>query len=448
MERLSLVVGLGKTGLSVARYLKRKGEAFCVFDTRVDPPGLDAFREEFPDVSVFLKAYPEAELPNISRLICSPGVSLDIPLVQAARQHDILIEGDINCFAKEISAPVVAITGTNGKSTVTCLLGEMAKAAGRSVCIAGNIGTPVLDCLSDTQSVDLWVLELSSFQLDITYALKPIAATFLNLSPDHLDRHHDEAAYCAAKQRVYRGASVLLFNRDDAKTYPDNVYRQSAETIVSYGQSAPKAGEWGLVLDEQKNYHLAFGDALILPVSALTIQGMHNALNALAALALARVIDLPIEAAIQTLKTFKGLPHRCQEIREIDGVKWINDSKGTNVGSTESAIQGLAPLLKGQLILIAGGQGKGADFCVLRESVAAYVRVLILIGEDAALLAEALGDVAEVVHAESMADAVTYASDAAKPGDAVLLSPACASFDWFRDFNHRGEVFTGLVEAL
>jgi UDP-N-acetylmuramoylalanine--D-glutamate ligase len=448
MERLSLVVGLGKTGLSIARYLKAKGEIFSVFDTRGAPPGLDAFQREFPDVSVFLKDYPEAELSDISRLICSPGVPLDIPLIQAARQRDILVEGDINCFAKEVSAPVVAITGTNGKSTVTCLLGEMAKAAGRAVCIAGNIGTPVLDCLNEAESIDLWVLELSSFQLDITHALKPLVATFLNLSDDHLDRHHDAAAYCAAKHRVYRGAEVLLFNRDDPNTYPNEAYLQSAEKTLSYGKSVPKAGEWGLVVDAKDESWLAFGEQLILPVKALGIQGIHNALNAKAALALAKVVGLPMETSLKALKAFTGLPHRCQEIREIKGVKWINDSKGTNVGSTQSAIQGLAPLLKGKLILIAGGQGKGADFRVLRDALRAHVRFLVLIGEDAALLEDALGDVSDVIHADSMADAVHCASAHAQPGDAVLFSPACASFDWFRDFNHRGEVFAGLVEAL
>ncbi|MCH9756790.1 MAG: UDP-N-acetylmuramoyl-L-alanine--D-glutamate ligase [Gammaproteobacteria bacterium] len=451
MKRLVLIVGLGKTGLSVARYLQYKGIAFSMFDTRKEPLGLDAFRVEFPDVSVFLGDYPDDEWDEITRIVCSPGVSLDIALIAAARKRNILVESDIDCFAREISAPVVAITGTNGKSTVTTLLGEMASAAGRSVGVAGNIGTPVLERLQDidlAQSIDLWVLELSSFQLEITHALQPIAATFLNLSDDHLDRHHDEASYCAAKQRVYRGGGTLLFNRDDAATYPDERYLKAGVNLQSYGRGVPKVDEWGFVLDENEVYWLAHGEQLILSIEQLGIQGIHNALNALAALALAEVIGLPIETSVQVLKAFKGLPHRCQVIRKLDDVTWIDDSKGTNVGSTESAIQGFGPLFKGKLILIAGGQGKGADFRVLRASLQAHVRVLVLIGEDAALLAEALGDLAEVIYAQSMEEAVHFAKAHAQSGDAVILSPACASFDLFRDFNHRGEVFTNLVEAL
>ncbi len=449
MEQLVLVVGLGKTGCSIARYLKEKGVKFALFDTRDAPPNLETVQKTFPNVSIFLTHYPEDALSQVSRIVCSPGVSLNIALLQAARSRDIPIESDIDCFARAISAPVVAITGTNGKSTVTSLLGEMAKAAGRSVRVAGNIGTPVLDCVRDAHAIDLWVLELSSFQLEITHALKPKAAVFLNLSNDHLDRHASLDAYCAAKQRVYRGAETCVFNRDDERTYPDHVYTDAAPHFVSYGKGIPeKADEWGLCLDEAGKIWLAMGLRLVLPIQQLVLQGMHNALNALAALALADVIGLPLETSLQVLKTFTGLPHRCQAIRMLDGVTWINDSKGTNVGSTEAAIEGLAPLTEGRLILIAGGQGKGADFKVLRPAVKAHVKALILIGEDAALLARDLGDLVGVTYAQSMEEAVQLAKACANTGDAVLLSPACASFDWFDDFNHRGEVFTGLVEAL
>ena len=449
MKPFVLVVGLGKTGVSIARYLQRKGIQFLVFDTREAPPSLNAFRSEFPDALVCLGDSDAIKLNQITRVICSPGVPLDIALLTAARAHGLLIESDIDCFASEISAPVVAITGTNGKSTVTQLLGEAAIASGRRVGIAGNIGAPVLDCLQAPELIDLWVLELSSFQLEITHALKPLAATFLNLSDDHLDRHHNRAAYAAAKQRVYRGAEVLLFNRDDAQTYPEQAYLQHTVRLVSYGQNMPKtAAEWGLALDEHGARWLAKGEQRIMPVEALGIQGIHNALNALAVLALADAINLPMESVIHVLKTFKGLAHRCQDVRLLEGVRWINDSKGTNVGATVSALQGLGPLIKGQLILIAGGQGKGAEFDALRVALKPHVRLLILIGEDAALLEHALGDLVDVIHADSMENAVIQAKNQAKPGDAVLLSPACASFDWFDDFNHRGEVFTRLVEAL
>jgi UDP-N-acetylmuramoylalanine--D-glutamate ligase len=452
MEPFVLVVGLGKTGVSIARYLQRKGINFLVFDTREAPSILDDFRSEFPNILVCLGRSETIDLSQITRVICSPGVSQDIALLTAVRAQGLLIESDIDCFAAEISAPVVAITGTNGKSTVTQLLGEAAIASGRRVGIAGNIGAPVLDCLQapePSEAIDLWVLELSSFQLDITHALKPLAATFLNLSDDHLDRHHNSAAYAAAKQRVYRGAEVLLFNRDDTHTYPEQAYLQENVHLVSYGQNTPQAAtEWGLALDANGARWLAKGEQFIMPVEAVGIQGIHNALNALAVLALADAIGLPIESTIHVLKTFKGLPHRCQDVRLLEGVRWINDSKGTNVGATVSALQGLGPLIKGQLILIAGGQGKGAEFEALRAALKAHVRLLILIGEDAALLEHALGDLVEVIHADSMENAVIHAKNQAKPGDAVLLSPACASFDWFDDFNHRGEVFTRLVEVL
>ncbi|MDX2345268.1 MAG: UDP-N-acetylmuramoyl-L-alanine--D-glutamate ligase [Legionella sp.] len=448
MTQLVLVLGLGQTGLSIARYLKRKGLAFVMCDTREAPPSLNLFRAEFPDIKCFLGDKSAVDFAQITRVICSPGVALDSGIIQAAQAHDLLIESDIDCFAREISVPVVAITGTNGKSTVTVLLGEMAKAAGYTVGVAGNIGTPVLDCLLEQAKIDIWVLELSSFQLEITHALKPAAAAFLNLSDDHLDRHYDMTAYCAAKQRVYRGASNILFNRDDKWTYPNKAELQSDVCVVSYGKNTPDTSEWGLVLDENQSHWLAYGKQLILPIQALKIQGMHNAQNALAALALADMINLPMDAAVRALKAFKGLPHRCQAVRVLDGVRWINDSKGTNVGSTESAILGLGPLITGQLILIAGGQGKGADFSALRTAVKAHVRVLILIGEDAELLNQALGDGVKVVYAQSMHEAVLFAKQYAASGDAVCLSPACASFDWFDDFNHRGDVFTQLVEAL
>ncbi|MDF1678163.1 MAG: UDP-N-acetylmuramoyl-L-alanine--D-glutamate ligase [Legionellaceae bacterium] len=449
MEQLVLVVGLGKTGCSIARYLNEQGVRFALFDTRDAPPNLEAVQSTFPSVTIFLGHYPEDALSKLSRIICSPGVPLDIDVLQAARSRNIPIESDIDCFARAISAPVVAITGTNGKSTVTSLLGEMAKAAGRSVGVAGNIGTPVLDCVRDAHAIDLWVLELSSFQLEITHALKPKAAAFLNLSDDHLDRHASLDAYCAAKQRIYRGAETCVFNRDDKRTYPDPIYLDAMPQLVNYGQGTPdKANAWGICVDEAGKKWLALGERLILPVQALALQGMHNALNALAALALADVIGLPLETSLQVLKTFKGLLHRCQAIRVLDGVTWINDSKGTNVGSTEAAIEGLAPLADGRVILIAGGQGKGADFKVLRRAVQAHVKAMILIGEDAALLARDLGDLADVTYAQSMEEAIQSAKACANAGDIVLLSPACASFDWFDDFNHRGEVFTGLVEAL
>ncbi len=448
MQTVTLVVGLGQTGQSVARYLARKGEPFIVFDSRETPPALQVFQKDHPEVSVFLLHFPEETWQHVTRVICSPGVPATLDVMQKAHAYGIPVESDMDCLVREVQAPMVAITGTNGKSTVTFMLGEMAKAAGLRAAVAGNIGVPVLDCVTEDKPFDVWILEVSSFQLELTNTLSPQVAAFLNISPDHLDRHEHEGAYLAAKQRVYRRARACIFNRDNPETYPDADNINQDVRIVSFGQGVPDAGAWGLRQDKDGVYWLSFGSDKIMPVSDLQVQGLHNALNALAALALAKELDLPRTTSIQALKAFRGLPHRCQRVREFNGVTWIDDSKGTNVGATESAIVGIGPTLEGKLVLILGGQGKGGVFEKLREGVSEHVRALVLIGEDALLIEHALGDLVPMVHANSMADAVQCAAEKAQPGDAVLLSPACASFDWFKDFNHRGDVFQSHVEAL
>jgi UDP-N-acetylmuramoylalanine--D-glutamate ligase len=449
MRSLTLVVGLGKTGLSIARHLKRQQIAFVVFDTRDKPEGLDEFKAEFPDVSVFLSTLPESIFLQIETMISSPGVSLDIELFQKARQLGLPILGDIECFARVVSAPVVAITGTNGKSTVTSLVGEMAKAAGLKVAVAGNIGTPVLDRLGEGVEYDLWVLELSSFQLDLTENLVANAATVINVTPDHLDRHHTMAAYWAAKQRIYQGAAVCLFNRDDEQTRPDSAYVDTeSQGFRSYGLSEPEADDWGLRQDETGAYYIARGMTLVLPVDALRLKGRHNWLNAMAACALAECVNIPMSTMKEVLTEFSGLPHRCQWVRALHEVVWINDSKGTNVGATLSAISGIGGSMQGKIVLIAGGQGKGADFTLLQDAMTTYVRSVILIGEDADKLEQALQGHVPMLHAETLDAAVGLAKTQAHAGDVVLLSPACASLDMFRDFNHRGEVFTAAVASL
>lgn len=439
-----LVVGLGKTGQSIARYLSRKHKPFIVFDTRKQVKAVDAFRSEFPGVDVFLGDFPEALFPRISALITSPGVSLDEPIFVAARKKNIPIYGDIECLAQAIKAPVIAITGTNGKSTVTTLVGEMARAAGMNVAVAGNIGTPVLDLLDNGIDYDLWVLELSSFQLDLTFSLQPLAATILNVTPDHLDRHHDFDAYMKAKQRIYHQATVGVYNRADTYTKP---LFQQPSSLVSYGLDEPADKNWGIKITDDKTY-LAYSAEPFLCVDSLKIKGRHNWENALAACALASAAQISLAHQLAVLKNFEGLPHRCQWVRTLDDVHWINDSKGTNVGATLSAISGIGASMPGKVILIAGGQGKGADFRALREPVQDYVRSVVLIGEDAPLMADALTGVVDVYHALSLADAVLIAKKKAQVGDVVLLSPACASFDMFRDFNHRGESFIEQVNAL
>ena len=443
---LYLVAGLGKTGLSIARYLNRNNKSFVVFDTRNAAPGLAEFSAEFPNVPVYLEQIPQEVLSQLTDIITSPGLSLDTPFLQQAMQAGVDVYGDIECLARESDAPMVAITGTNGKSTVTTLVGEMAKAAGFRVAVAGNIGTPVLDLLDDEHQYDLWVLELSSFQLDLTYSLSPVVATILNVSPDHLDRHHTLEAYVQAKQRIYHQAKVALFNRDDFSTIPTEECDSKLPTL-SFGKDSPAPGNWGLITQRNKVY-LAKGNECILAADSLLIKGVHNWLNALVACALAEVAGISIEHIIEVLKTFGGLPHRCQWIRTLDGVEWINDSKGTNVGATISAINGIGGSMQGKIVLIAGGQGKGADFQELAQPIADYVRTLVLIGEDADKMEAALDHVVPIVRASSLDSAVALARTQAKPGDVVLLSPACASLDMFRDFNHRGEVFASSVIGL
>lgn len=441
-----LVAGLGQTGYAVAGYLHRKNIPFVIFDTRKHVERLTEFSAKFPDIEVYLGDFPSSLYHQLTKIIASPGLSLDEPFLEQARRHGIPIVGDIECFAQEINAPVVAITGTNGKSTVTTLVGEMAKAAHMRVAVAGNIGLPILDLLdTNASNYDLWVLELSSFQLDLTASLAPLASTILNITPDHLDRHHDLEHYVQAKQRVYHQAKHCLYNRQDPLTKP-----RSADThqACSFGLDAPKTDEqWGILTHHQTTY-LAKGKEPIFPVHALKIQGQHNWQNALAACALASIAGVPIPTICQVLETFSGLPHRCQTVRIINEVTWINDSKGTNVGAAISAIEGIGPTLKGKIILIAGGLGKGADFSPLSAVVKQYVREVVLIGQDAPLIKQALTHAASLSEAKTFEEAIQLAHKSAQPGDVVLLSPACASMDMFKDYVHRGACFIELVNQL
>lgn len=444
-KQFYLVAGLGKTGYSIAHYLKRKGQSFIAFDTRQQVDGLAEFKGEFPEVEVFLQDLPRTIYQQLTAIVVSPGVSLDEPFLEQARELKLPIYGDIECFAREVQVPVIAITGTNGKSTVTTLVGEMATKAGFKTAVAGNIGEPVLDKLNDGLPYDLWVLELSSFQLDVTESLAPKAAAILNVTPDHLDRHHSMSAYIAAKQRVYHDAQFVIYNRQDPNTLPQIPVKEGC--LISYGLDSPQSCDWGIVQQGNERY-LANGQDCLLSVETLNIKGQHNWQNALAACALASAAGVNREAIVEVLKTFPGLPHRCQWVRTLDEVHWINDSKGTNVGATESAIAGIGGAMSGKIILIAGGMGKGADFSILRQPIAEHVRALVLIGKDADKIAADLVNAAPMIKAGSIEDAIHQARTAAKPGDVVLLSPACASFDMFRDFNHRGEVFTNLVKQL
>jgi UDP-N-acetylmuramoylalanine--D-glutamate ligase len=457
-ERRTLVVGLGKTGLSVARYLLRHGIPVAIVDSRAEPPGLKQLRADLPaDVALFLGGFEDAVFDRAEQIIVSPGVALTTPQIQAARERGIATMGDIELFAQVATAPVVAITGSNGKSTVTTLLNAMAQRAGVTVRTGGNIGTPALDLVGDTEP-DLYVLELSSFQLETTQSLQPAAAVVLNISADHMDRypgmeayalnisadHMDRypgmEAYAAAKQAIYRHAALQIVNADDpaAARLADPDRPQ-----VRYTQQTPAAGEYGICAREGITW-LACGDEMIMPVSEIGMAGRHNTVNALAALALGAAVGLPRDAMVETLREFHGLPHRMQRVSEHNGVTWYNDSKGTNVGATLAAIDGVDT----RVVLIAGGDAKGADLSPLADALQRKGRGAVLIGKAAAELQSLLAGVLPVELADAMTQAVELAAGMAQPGDAVLLSPACASTDMYRDFRERGDVFVAAVREL
>ena len=441
-QQRTVIAGLGATGLSVARYLAARGEIFAVVDSRAAPPGLEALRAELPEVPVFLGPLDAELLARATRIIASPGLALSEPALAAAAGAGVEILGDIELFARAARAPLVAITGSNGKSTVTELVGAMAVAAGRRAAVGGNLGTPALDLLGD--DVELYVLELSSFQLETTSALDAEVATVLNLSPDHLDRYADVAAYRRAKRRIYRGARQLVVNRDDPAT---EALAAPGVRHWSFGLSTPAGPtEFGLVARSDGDW-LACGDRPVLAASELRLAGRHNVANALAALALGTAAGFAEEAMRSALRAFRGLPHRCQVVLERDGITWIDDSKATNVGA---AIAALAGLDRGaaNLVLIAGGQGKGQDFADLAEALPGRVRLAILIGEAAEAIEAAIAGRVPVARADSMRTAVTRARAAARPGDQVLLSPACASFDMFTGYADRGECFARAAREL
>ncbi len=439
LQGLTVIIGLGKTGLSCARFLARQGVDFAVTDSREVPPGLAELQNELPNCRIDVGQFSPTLLAQAHRLIISPGVSLREPALVQAIDRGIPIFGDIELFAHYAKAPIIAITGSNGKSTVTTLVGQMAERAGLRVRVGGNLGIPVLELLSD--EAQLYVLELSSFELESTYSLHAKAATVLNISADHMDRYNNLAEYAAAKYRIYHNCEWAILNRDDEESYP--ALSIGAEKTVYFTLQPPMDDEWGLVEDD--GFYLALGQQRLMKTSEMRIKGRHNVANALAALALGHTMDLPLSAMIETLKTFEGLPHRCQWITESNGVTWYNDSKGTNIGATQAAIRGLGPDLNGKIILLAGGLGKEADFTELRAPIAEYVRSVILFGVDAPKIAAALEGTVSLIHVHDLEEAVTNARDQARPGDAVLLSPACASYDMFDNFEHRGEVFMRCV---
>jgi UDP-N-acetylmuramoylalanine--D-glutamate ligase len=447
-DKSILILGLGETGLSLVRWLNAQGARLRVADTRSKPPGLEEVALHVPLTEVYCGSFHNEILQGVELIAISPGVPLAEPMVQQAITQKIPILGDIELFAQTLPTvprpKIIAITGANGKTTVTSMVGAMCRAAELDTEVAGNISPAVLDVLLQRQGKqpDVWVLELSSFQLETTSSLNADAATVLNISEDHLDRYADMDAYAAAKARVFMGSKVRVLNRDDVRS---NAMAQAGNPCIKFGLDAPQGDDdWGVVR-EGADIWLAQGTQRVLRVSELQVAGMHNAANALAALALCRAIDLPLEPLCAALRAFKGLPHRVEKVAEINGVTYYDDSKGTNVGATEAALSGLGRLS----VVILGGDGKGQDFSPLNSTVARHARAAILIGRDAGKIETALqGCGKTVAHARDLHDAVRQSAALAKPGDAVLLSPACASFDMFRNYEHRAEVFVAAVHDL
>jgi UDP-N-acetylmuramoylalanine--D-glutamate ligase len=461
----AVIVGLGRTGFSCAAYLLERGWRIAVTDTREKPPELQRMREAYPGIPVRVGGLDTRLLDDAICVVASPGISLAEPFFAEARRRGLEIVGDIELFARAVDAPVVGITGTNGKSTVTTLLGRMAERAGIKVRVGGNLGEPALDLLraaaTDQTPTELYVLELSSFQLEATDSLDLRAAAVLNVSPDHLDRYASVEDYAATKARIFARCDTAVINLDDplvvampgpgqrtlsfslrASIGADYSVMESAGQVS--GAGATGAAHAASAAANRNDWWLARHGQPLLRVADMKIKGLHNAANALAALALGEALGFPLSAMLAELTEFSGLPHRSQWVADVKGVTYINDSKGTNVGATLAAVAGMP----GPLVMIAGGDGKQQDFGPLRDAFKDKVRHVVLIGRDAQAIAKALDGACSTEMSDSLENAVRAAAKAARPGDVVLLSPACASLDMFRDYTHRGAVFSQAVKEL
>jgi UDP-N-acetylmuramoylalanine--D-glutamate ligase len=439
-EYKTLIVGLGKTGLSCARYLASQGVPVAITDTREQPPGLEALKTDLPDLALFLGGFDESVFAAAEQLVVSPGVPVSEPLIQAAIERGVPVVGDIEIFAQVVNAPVAAITGSNGKSTVTTLVGAMAEKAGIKAKMGGNLGDPALDLLD--QEAEMYILELSSFQLETTSSLSPRAAVVLNVSSDHMDRYPDVETYAKVKSDIYNKAEMGVYNLDDPYVVS---MRRGQESDLLYTLSEPGPNCFGMRSSGDVEW-ICYEQRQLITSSGVLIPGRHNLSNALAALAIGSAMGLPEEAMLDALREFDGLPHRTQFVAEQNSVRWYNDSKGTNVGACIAALKGFAG--SGKTVLIAGGDAKGADFSPLAPVVKESARAVVLIGRDAPHIEQALSGTVPLIHAESMDHAVTLAANLAQAGDQVLLSPACASFDMYSGYEQRGEQFIEAVARL
>lgn len=437
-----LIVGLGMTGLSAARFCQRQGWSFDLCDTREDPSNLEAVKQEFSGSQIFCGALHEELLQQYDELVVSPGIALAEPAIQHAIQQGVKISGDIQLFHEFTDKPVIAITGSNGKSTVTSLVGDMLNSAGVKALVGGNIGLPALD-LTEDQGADVFVLELSSFQLETTSDLSAAVATILNLSEDHMDRYQGMTDYLQAKQRIFQNASAVVVNLDDEfSAAPSDV------ESFRFGLLPPKENNFGLVELNDEDW-IFRGEQALISASDIKIKGQHNLANVMSALALveavAEELGIHLEDTLDAVRSFSGLAHRCQWLTEVNGIACYNDSKGTNVGSTLAAINGLGASCRGKIWLLAGGVDKGQDFSELIGPIKKYVSETLLFGRDACNIRKDLKDCDSQIF-PVMADAYQYALKHAVAGDLILLSPACASFDQFKNYAVRGEYFRQIVE--
>ena len=445
MAQRTLIVGLGVTGLSCLRHLAGSDD-LVVLDTRDNPPGLGQAKARYPDLDYRLGG-GEIELRRFDRVVISPGLSLQSPLAQRILAAGLPVLSDIDLFCRAVDEPIFAVTGTNGKSTVTTLAGHALAKLNHRPGVGGNLGDAALDLIR--RDCDCYVLELSSFQLERMQTYPYQAAAVLNVTADHLDRHAGMDEYRRAKLRIYRAAERTVANRDDPRTLPDDP--RALERMVTFGADAPKAGHWGIRVKNSARW-LSRGEDEVIETARLPLAGAHNEANFMAALALlhgggALGVCPSLEALGEAVLGYQGLAHRCEVVGVVGGVTYVNDSKATNPGATQAALASLGAC-SGGITLIAGGVGKGADFGPLGELIAKRVRRLIALGQDGPAIAAAAGRRTQVARSRCLADAVHLAAKEAQPGDTVLLSPACASFDHFRDYQDRGEAFRALVGEL
>jgi UDP-N-acetylmuramoylalanine--D-glutamate ligase len=436
----NLVVGAGVTGLSCLRYFKNKGLVSKLYDDALNDDKLEKIHAISNEIAIFDQASDMDEvLKNVNTLLLSPGVSLKHPLLEKAQKKSLELIGDVELFARENTKPVIAVTGSNAKSTVVTLLSLMAKEDNKKVCLAGNIGYPLLDSLIENES-ELYVLELSSFQLDITESVNATVASILNVSPDHLDRYASFDEYAQSKQKIYKQAKHVVCNRDDLLSYPND----SSLEIISFGLDEPSGMNFGLRVSNNTSF-LACGDEMILDTKQLAKNGKTDIQNALAAMAIARSANISYSAIQSVLKRFSGLAHRCELVSQFNNVTWINDSKGTNVGACKAAIESFS---NKPIVLIAGGDSKGGDLSQLVSSITENVKTLILIGKDAPLFQKLFKNKLKCLECKDLEEAVYEANAAAQSGDVILLSPACSSLDMFKNYQERGERFKALVHNL